>query len=79
LHKCGNVATLRCYLGNAHDLEHRLQSEKRNYRGGQTKRVNSLDLTWPEVPVTMRKLQGLRKKMDVAAVIQGDPMRSWLI
>lgn len=74
-----NVATLRLYLGNSHDLEHRLQSEKRNYRGGQTQRVTSVDLTWPEVPVTMKKLQGLRKKMDVAAVIQGDPMREWLI
>lgn len=74
-----NVATLRVYLGNSHDLEHRLQSEKRNYRGGQTQHVTSVDLTWPEVPVTTRKLVGLRKKMDVAAVIQGDPMRSWLI
>ena len=74
-----NVATLRVYLGNSHDLEHRLQSEKRNYRGGQTQRVTSLDLTWPEVPVTLKKLQGLRKKMDVASVIQGDPMREWLI
>ena len=74
-----NVATLRVYLGNSHDLEHRLQSEKRNYRGGQTQHVTSLDLTWPEVPVTTKKLMGLRKKMDVAALIQGDPMREWLI
>lgn len=74
-----NVATLRVYLGNSHDLEHRLQSEKRNYRGGQTQHVTSVDLTWPEVPVTTKKLVGLRKKLDIASVIQGDPLREWLL
>lgn len=74
-----NVATLRVYLNNSHDLEHRLQSEKRNYRGGQTKPVTSVDLFSPEVPVEMKKIAGLRKKMDVAALITDEDPRQWLI
>lgn len=74
-----NVATLRVYLNNGNDLEHRLQSEKRNYRGGQTKPVTSVDLNAPEVPVEMRKITALRKKLDLASIISGDEPRSWLI
>lgn len=74
-----NVATLRVYLNNGNDLEHRLQSEKRNYRGGQKKPVTSVDLTAPEVPVEMRKITALRKKLDVASIISGDEPRTWLV
>lgn len=74
-----NVATLRVYLNNSDDLEHRLQSEKRNYRGGQKKPVTSVDITAPEVPIEAKKINALRKKLDVASIISGDDHRSWLV
>lgn len=74
-----NVATLRVYLNNSNDLEHRLQSEKRNYRGGQTQRVTSVDMIGEGVPIELKKVESLRKKLDLASLISGDKYRSWLV
>lgn len=74
-----NVATLRVYLNNSHDLEHRLQSEKRNYRGGQTRPVTSVDLVCRECRPELRKIQALRDKIDISSLISGDGAREWLI
>lgn len=74
-----NVATLRVYLNNSNDLEHRLQSEKRNYRGGQTQRVTSVDMVGDGVSVELKKIESLRKKLDLASLISGDKYRDWLV
>ncbi len=74
-----NVATLRVYLNNSNDLEHRLQSEKRNYRGGQTSPVTSVDLIGEGVPIELKKVESLRKKLDLSSLVSGDGYRRWLV
>jgi SNF2 family DNA or RNA helicase len=72
------VADLVVYYANSPDLEHRMQSEDRAHRRGQTRPVTYVDLmvrgTVDEKFVTM-----LRKKLDIASSIQGDARREWLI
>lgn len=72
------VADLVVYSSNNHDLELRDQSEDRAHRKGQTKRVTYVDLMVPDT-VDVKIIQCLRNKMDLAAQINGDNYREWLI
>lgn len=73
-----NVATLMAYFANDYNLELRLNSEKRNHRDGQTQPVAIADFMTRGTN-EMKVVQALRDKMDVAALIQGDDYRKWLI
>jgi len=66
------------YYSNTHNLEHRLQSEDRVHRSGQTRSVNYIDLV-SRSTVDEVILRALRTKIDLAAVITGDSIRDWVI
>jgi hypothetical protein len=72
------VADLVIYCGNNYDLEHRMQSEDRSHRKGQTRHVTYVDLICRDT-VEERIVQALRGKIDLATVINGENYRSWLI
>jgi len=72
------VADLVVYSSNNHDLELRDQSEDRAHRKGQTKRVTYVDLMVRD-SVDEKIIQCLRRKIDLAAQINGDNYREWLI
>jgi SNF2 family DNA or RNA helicase len=72
------VADLVVYHSNTHDLGLREQSEARAHRDGQTRPVTYVDLVAPGT-VDEKKLKCLRKKMNMAQVINGDNYREWLI
>lgn len=75
------VAGLAIYYNNDDDLEHRAQSEDRNHRDGLREAAGSalyIDLIAPNT-IDVKKLHNLRNKIDIAALIAGDPYRDWLI
>lgn len=72
------VANLAVYFNNSDDLEHRMQSEKRPHRDGQTRPVLYADLV-ARGTIDERKIKNLRKKIDLAALISGEDYREWLI
>jgi hypothetical protein len=72
------TANLEVYYTNNWNLEHRLNSEGRIYRYGQTKTCLYVDLRVPG-SVEDKVIQRLRKKIDVASTIMGDDWREWLI
>lgn len=55
------------YYSNSYSLEHRLQSEDRNHRIGQTNRVTYIDLVTPGVDE--RVIKSLKAKNDVASSV----------
>lgn len=73
-----NVANLTIYAANSHDLEHRIQSEDRNHRRGQTESVTYVDLI-ARGTVEERIVNTLRSKIDLATVVNGENYREWLI
>jgi hypothetical protein len=72
------MADLTIYHSNTASLEHRSQSEERTQ--GIDKAVPGLyvDLVAPKT-VEMKVLKNLRKKIDIAATLNGDEWRSWII
>lgn len=72
------VADLVVYFANSHNLEHRVQSEDRAHRGGQTRSVTYVDLV-ARGTLDEKIIHALRKKIDIAAAISGDGYRDWLI
>jgi len=70
---CHNVI----YYSNSYDLEHRLQSEDRFHRIGQTRSVAYVDLVVPRT-VDEKILKTLREKKTLAEAIAGDGARSWI-
>jgi len=66
------------YYSNSHNLEHRLQSEDRPHRAGQTETVTYVDLVAPGT-VEEKILAALRAKIDIASTVLGDGYREWLI
>lgn len=70
-------ATLVVYYSNDHDLEHRIQSEDRAHRIGQTRHVTYADLV-VRGTVDERITAALRKKIDIASLVMGDGAREWL-
>lgn len=71
-------ADLVIYHSNSYDLEHRIQSEDRAHRSGQTKSVVYCDLI-ARGTVDELIIKALRNKIDLATVITGENYREWLI
>jgi hypothetical protein len=71
-------ADLVIYFSSTNDLEHREQSEQRVHGVGKKRGVGYVDLIAPD-SVEMKIVHALRKKIDMAATINGDNWREWLI
>tara|TARA_Y100000401_G_scaffold117424_2_gene126197 strand:- start:17406 stop:18863 length:1458 start_codon:yes stop_codon:yes gene_type:complete len=72
------VANTVVYFSNGYNLEHRLQSEDRAHRIGQTKNVNYIDLITTGT-VDEKIITSLKNKLDIATQIMGDQWREWLL
>lgn len=70
-------ASLVVYYSNGYNLEHRLQSEDRAHRIGQTKSVTYVDLVSPDT-VDERIIDVLRNKKNLAHEVLGSPIRDWI-
>lgn len=71
-------ATLVIYYSNSFNLEHRLQSEDRAHRIGQTSVVNYIDLVSPDT-VDERIIDALRQKKNISdIVLDRASLKSWL-
>jgi SNF2 family DNA or RNA helicase len=71
------AATTVVYYSNSYNLEHRLQSEDRAHRIGQTKSVNYVDLTVAGT-IDEKIIKALRAKKNIAAQVLGEDITSWL-
>lgn len=71
-------ADLVVYYSNTADLEHRSQSEERAQGVDKTRSVAYVDLVAPGT-VDEKMIRTLRAKISMAAVINGDNWREWLI
>ena len=72
------VADLVVYYANNFDLEQRDQSEDRAHRKGQTNRVTYVDLVAQDT-VDARIVSALRRKIDMATLINREGYREWLV
>ena len=72
------VADLVVYYANNYDLEQRDQSEDRAHRVGQTRSVTYVDLI-VQGTIENKVVQSLRKKIDLATMINREEYREWLI
>lgn len=70
-------ASLVVYYSNGYNLEHRLQSEDRAHRIGQTKSVTYVDLVSPDT-VDERIIDVLRTKKNLATEVLGSPLSAWI-
>lgn len=71
-------ATLVVYYGSTHNLEHRMNSEDRAHRAGQRNVVTYVDMI-ARGTVEEKIIAALRRKLNLATVIQGDDYRKWLV
>lgn len=72
------VAQDEVYYSNGYNLEHRLNSEDRAHRIGQTGTVTITDLVcWDTVDETI--LKALRRKIDLASTINQDNWKEWVL
>ena len=69
---------LMVYCSNSFDLEHRLQSEDRAHRRGQTGGLTLVDLI-ARGTVEEKIVRALRAKIDLASAVTGENYREWLI
>ena len=65
------------YYSNSFSLEHRIQSEDRAHRAGQTNRVNYVDLICRGT-IDEHIVKALRDKKDIASEVMGDEVREWI-
>jgi SNF2 family DNA or RNA helicase len=65
------------YYSNSYNLEHRIQSEDRAHRIGQSNKVTYIDLICPNT-VDEKIVTALKSKKQLAAVVMGDEIRSWI-
>lgn len=65
------------YASNSFNLEHRLQSEDRPHRGGQTEKCTYTDIRAVGT-IDDRLIRALRNKINIAETIMGDDPREWL-
>jgi len=72
------VADLVVYYSNTPDLEHRSQSEERAQGINKMNSVAYVDLVVPGT-VDEKMLKALRNKINMAAVINGDNYREWIV
>lgn len=73
-----SAANLVIYYSNTDNLEHRDQSEERAQAVGKKDQVMYVDLC-VKGTVEGKIINSLRKKLDMATVINGDNYRDWLI
>jgi len=71
------AATTVIYYSNSYNLEHRIQSEDRAHRIGQTKSVNYVDLC-TQGTIDEKIIKALRAKKNIAATVLGEDITSWL-
>jgi SNF2-related domain len=71
-------ADLVIYYSSTDNLEHRDQSEQRAQGLDKMRQVDYIDLIAPGT-VETKILQALRKKINMASVINGDNYKDWLI
>jgi len=62
------ASTYSIYYSRNFSLEHDLQSEARNYRGGQTKKVTRIDIITPDT-IDEHMLNALAKKQNMSEAI----------
>jgi SNF2 family DNA or RNA helicase len=79
----GTGLNLQCarkvqYYSNSFNLTHRLQSEDRAHRSGQTGRVIIGDVVGTDTVDDSRILPCLREKREVADMLVGDDPRDWI-
>ena len=65
------------YYSNSYNLEHRIQSEDRAHRIGQSNKVTYIDLICPKT-VDEKIVMALKSKKQLASVVMGDEIRSWI-
>lgn len=65
------------YLANGDDLEIRLNSEDRAHRIGLRHPVLYVDLQVPGT-VEVRRVDNMRRKLDLASSVLGEPRQDWL-
>lgn len=70
-------ATLVIYYSNSFNAEHRVQSEERAHRIGQTKKVTYIDLI-TEDSVDEKIVTSLKNKFKLSAQTLGEVVRTWL-
>jgi SNF2 family DNA or RNA helicase len=72
-----NEAKASVYYSQDFRLTERLQSEARNYRVGQDRGVLVTDIVASNT-VDEQVIEALVKKLDVAALVQGDKWKEWI-
>ena len=72
-----HAASSMIYYSNDFSLETRLQSEDRCHRIGQHSNVTYIDLVAPDT-VDQKVVQALRAKKNIADLITGDKIKTWL-
>jgi SNF2 family DNA or RNA helicase len=73
-----DAASLVVYYSNTPNLEHREQSEERPQNVGKMNSTLYVDLVSPET-VDEKYLHALRAKIDMAAAVNGDSWRDWVV
>lgn len=78
-----DIADSVIYYASRNNLEHRLQSEERPKAVGKTKPISYVDLKAVRKDgsktVEDKIIHALRNKLDMAATINGDNWREWLV
>lgn len=72
-----HMAKTVIYYSNSFSLEHRLQSEDRAHRIGQTDNVLYIDIA-AEGTIDTHVIAALRKKLDVSCQVTGDNIVEWI-
>lgn len=70
-------ATTVIYYNNSFKLDHRLQSEDRAHRIGQTHSVSYYDLVVPDT-IDEDIVNALKNKMNLASQVTGETLTAWL-
>ncbi len=73
-----SIADLSVYYSCRNDLDFRSQSEERVKSVGKTRQVAYVDLVIPGT-IDEKFLWAMREKIDMAAVIDNDSWRSWVV
>ena len=66
------------YFSNSYNLEHRIQSEDRAHRIGQTNSVTYIDLYSPGT-IDEKITRALRDKINIAGEVLGEDLVDWLV
>ena len=72
------AASTVVYYSNSYNLEHRIQSEDRAHRIGQTKSVTYIDLYTPGT-IDEKITRALRDKINLAGEVLGEDLVEWLV